>query len=329
MDISLIVCSFNGKERIRGTLDSLLKLHRDNLNVELVFVDNCSTDGVRDYVHSYWNNQGSPFDLKIIIENKSGLFFARKSGVLASNGKFLVFCDDDNQLERNFLLSVYQNLSERLEIGILGSTGTRELGVVFPNWFNDLQEFYAVGCKIKASRQVETVYGAGMAIRRDLMIDFYNLFYGKLTGRSGKQLSSGEDTEICLAIQWMGYSVFWQVDNTFVHAIPESRLNKSYCFKLVSAMAKSQLRIEGLRSIIYSKPFPYKKRFFRDILWIFWHAIHCFSNKRRTSYLVWVWYRYNFWKETLICYTQLPRFNAINYWINTKSELFTKYSKHS
>jgi len=329
IDFSIILCFYNAQSRLEKTLWYLSKLNIQGLSCELVLVDNNSTDGGLALTQQYWQSAGSPFPLVAVMEPTPGLSFARKAGVQKAQGAIVVFCDDDNWLNVDFIQSVAVDFKRDSKIAVVGARGLRVAGSKAPHWFESVEEFYAVGSRQANAGVVETVYGAGIAVRRDLLLDYYQLFKGVLTGRTGKQLSSGEDTEICLALQWMGYQIYSNPQNTFQHAIPEDRFTPSYVYRLVDAMAKSQLRIEGLRSIVYGVPFPFFKRGIRDLLWVLLYSYCLFLPKHRIWYSVWTRFRVQFWLEIARHRSNLTQYFQEKHWINTHSAVFTKYSKHS
>ena len=329
VDFSIIVCFYNAKTRLEKTIWHLSKLDIQNFSCELVLVDNNSQDGGMAYAQDIWKELGSPFPLLTVTEKIPGLSFARKAGVQQAQGNIVVFCDDDNWLIPNFIQSVAQDVHQFPTAAVIGAKGLRVEGLVTPNWFEHVQEFFAVGSKQRTPGFVETVYGAGIAVHRNLLLDYYALFKGILTGRTGAQLSSGEDTEICLALQWMGYQIYSNPNNTFQHAIPEDRFTKDYVFGLVKAMAASQLRIEGLRSIVYGVPFPFVKRGIRDFLWILQYSFCLLSPKKRIWYCVWARFRVQFWMEIVRNRANVSHYFQEKYWINTHSAAFTKYSHRS
>ena len=84
------------------------------------------------------------------------------------------------------------------------------------------------------------VYGAGVFIRKSAFeyiqnkgFSFYNL------GRTGKKLSSGEDSEMCLAFQIAGFSIWYDDSLKFKHYIEPNRLSKKYIKKLQKGMNES------------------------------------------------------------------------------------------
>ncbi len=103
--VSVVVCTYNGAGRIKSLLDSLKKQTYKNL--EIIIVDDGSTDGTSDIV----NKKYPQFKLEINEENK-GLGYSRKIGVDKSKGKIIVFTDDDCVADKNWIdeiVKCYQN----------------------------------------------------------------------------------------------------------------------------------------------------------------------------------------------------------------------------
>lgn len=253
--ISIIVCFYNSGNKLVNTLNYLKKIDISSvLNVELILVDNNSNDDSALII----NESLIDFDKytwKIVHESKPGLSHARLKGIKESKYEFLLFCDDDNWLETNYLSIGCAILQKDHRIAVLGGFGEPVSDVSLPNWFEHYKNFYAVGEQMPSSGLVRgarnVVYGAGMFVRKDAFnfivskgFNFYNL------GRTGKKLTSGEDSEMCLAFQIAGYKIWYEKSLTFKHQIVSSRLTLDYLKKLKNGMIDS----------------GYVSRFYRDYL---------------------------------------------------------------
>ena len=125
------------------------------------------------------------------------------------------------------------------KIGILGGQGEATFEVKPPKWFREVEKKYAIGQQGDDGKQsfVQTVYGAGMIVKSELYSKLENLNHKPiLTGRKGEQLSSGEDDELCLAAQLLGYEIHCNNELRFKHFIPKERLTKAYFSKLSKGM---------------------------------------------------------------------------------------------
>lgn len=97
--VSVVVCTYNGAGRIKSLLDSLKKQTYKNL--EIIIVDDGSTDGTSDIVKKY------PFK-RITHEgnNNKGLADSRNKGVEVSKGDIIVFTDDDCVADKNWIKEI-------------------------------------------------------------------------------------------------------------------------------------------------------------------------------------------------------------------------------
>ena len=84
---SIIIPTFNGASRIGNCLDSLVK-QTAGRNVEILVVDDGSTDNIANVVRGYSS-------LRLVSQANAGPASARNRGALEARGKILLFTDDD------------------------------------------------------------------------------------------------------------------------------------------------------------------------------------------------------------------------------------------
>lgn len=104
-DISVVLCSYNRKQSLLGTLESLAKSKtQSDVRWEVLVVDNNSTDGtdtaVRDFVRQGHEN------FRYIFEPRQGKGFALNSGVRAARGRIIAFTDDDAIVSQDWLTTL-------------------------------------------------------------------------------------------------------------------------------------------------------------------------------------------------------------------------------
>ena len=240
--ISIVVCTYNGKERIRPCLTSLMT-QENPPEYEIIVVDNASTDGTGDLVKSDLTFNFPSEAWSVIEEEKPGLLFARLAGLKAARYEWVLFCDDDNVLFPDFLFQSRQVLSQNSEIGVLGSHGIPEFLGPKPDWFERYSSSYAVGRQdvdTKKNRRLVHVYGACSIYRKKPLIDLFQQGYlPALIDRSGKTLLSGGDVEWCWLIQLLGYKIAYSDKIQFTHQLPASRLTWDYYIQLKKGISGS------------------------------------------------------------------------------------------
>ncbi len=232
--ISIIICCFNSASRISETLHAIFKLTvPDGMACELIVVNNNSNDNTAEVVERMvesFNRQS--FLFRLVNEERAGLSFARMTGIKSSTFKTVIFCDDDNHLNHNYLLKTVEILKRDSQIGIIGGWAKPKFSIPPGKWIVDFYTSMAIGPQARADGYVSWVYGAGMVLKKEI---FTKLEEKKikllLSDRSGNVLTSGGDSEICSLALFIGFKIHYSSDLVLMHAIPVHRLKKSHYMK--------------------------------------------------------------------------------------------------
>jgi glycosyltransferase involved in cell wall biosynthesis len=206
----------------------------DKFPFELIVVDNNCSDDTAKNAQNIWASLNKPFPLNIAYQPIPGLKHARDMGIGVAKYEYIVFCDDDNWLCNNYLISIFKIFETFSDVMIIGGVGEAVFEKKPPKWFFSLNGFgYAVGSEGRKTGFVESVYGAGMACRKSIFIKLgKSQFKSVLIGRKGNELSSGEDIELCILIRKLGYLIYLDTTLTFKHALSMNRLTWRYYLKL-------------------------------------------------------------------------------------------------
>ena len=106
--VSVIVPVYNVEQYLEECLESLLNQTLEN--IELIFIDDCSTDKSLDILeNSIKTHEGKGKIIKIIKhrENK-GVSFTREEGVKNAQGEWIIHCDADDIPERDMYEKLYR-----------------------------------------------------------------------------------------------------------------------------------------------------------------------------------------------------------------------------
>jgi glycosyltransferase involved in cell wall biosynthesis len=239
--LSIVICTYNGVERLLNVLEHINNLIiPTGLNYEVLIVDNASTDGTKDWIDitsvSYnWN-----FKLSVINESKPGLNFARLKGARNAHFDWILFCDDDNLLDSQYLKYWYHTIHDYSDVGAIGGCGIPLLDIPEPDWFNRYKHSYAVGSQqenIGYLKLGESLYGAGMFILKTPVLGLLDRGFNMvMSDRNGGNLCSGGDLEWCYLLQLSGWKLYYNEKMIFHHQISASRLLWSYYIKLKSGI---------------------------------------------------------------------------------------------
>ena len=100
--ISVIICCYNSSTLLPRTLEHLaLQDVPENILWELIIVDNNSNDDTAEVARKEWEKYKIDIPFKVVYESNPGLSYARQKGVKEASFELLLFCDDDNWLEKN------------------------------------------------------------------------------------------------------------------------------------------------------------------------------------------------------------------------------------
>jgi glycosyltransferase involved in cell wall biosynthesis len=237
--ISVILCTYNGAERLPETLRHLAQQEvNSHLPWEVIVVDNASTDGTAQVAEKCWQTHGGATALHIIVEPRPGKGHALTTGIRNSKYSYCLICDDDNRLETDYVRLAYRTMERHPEIGILGGHGTPAFETHPPAWFSRFQAKYGVGPQAPEPGclppEKHYVYGAGSVIRKTAYQTILDAgFPALLVGPAGgRQSGGGEDAELCHAMKLAGYRLWYDDHLRFSHFIPSCRLRWRYLLGL-------------------------------------------------------------------------------------------------
>ena|ERR1043165_1964091 len=249
--ISVIVCCYNSATRLPETLKHLLQQKTIGIDWEIIVVDNASTDNTYELSLQMLSAKLDPKNFKVVKEQEPGLINARKKGFSVCSYEYLLFCDDDNWMEQNYLQLGFSFMESNPNIAILGGWGTAAFENIKPAWFDKYEENFAVGLqtdKKEGLAKVDAVYGAGFIARRRLFDELDALgFKSLLSGRKGDKVTSGEDTELCLMARFLGYDIYATQQLKFKHLMTDGRMNWNYMKKLHRGFGRARVYLNAYR----------------------------------------------------------------------------------
>jgi GT2 family glycosyltransferase len=115
--VSAIVLTYNNLELTRDCLDSLEK-NSDDVELEIVVVDNASSDGSPAYLSSW---AASRPNVKLILNNNNRGFAAgNNQGLAVASGDYLVILNNDTVVTRHWAQRMVNHLRNDSRIGIIG-----------------------------------------------------------------------------------------------------------------------------------------------------------------------------------------------------------------
>lgn len=109
--ISIILPIFNVGPHLKGGIDSLLNQTIGKENLEIIMVDDCSTDGSGEIIDEY----AEKYDCCVAIhlpENTGSANGPRNRGIEESTGEYIMFLDPDDRYTEDCCETLYAHIKE-------------------------------------------------------------------------------------------------------------------------------------------------------------------------------------------------------------------------
>jgi glycosyltransferase involved in cell wall biosynthesis len=243
--ISVIICCYNSSKRLPTTLKYLCDQEAiEGLPWEIIIVNNNSSDNTPKVAEDLLVEFNCTVPFSIVHEKQAGLSYARNKGIETAQFSYVIFCDDDNWLAPDYIQNAYDLMENMPEVGVLGGQGKAVCECPAPIWLEAIPGIFAVGKPQKKTGYITAsngiLFGAGMVIRKaawNHLLSTNYTFY--LSDRKGKSLSSGGDSEICLALRLLGYQLYFDEKLVYHHFIPKERLKWEYVTKMAKGLGNS------------------------------------------------------------------------------------------
>ncbi len=265
--LSVIICTYNPRiDYISQVIKSLQSQTLPIQDWELLLIDNASDKLLSSEIDLSWHPSA-----RHIREEKLGLTNARLRGFREAIGDIFVFADDDNILDSDYLKNVVEILQKYLDLGAIGGKSIPKFEVTPEPWFSEVN--ISLGCRdfgdkiqidfwnqtstgiTQETRQYPKCapIGSGLVLRREAAEKYTQYVTGNslrlALGRTGKQLTSGEDNDIILTLLEAGWGVGYFPQLKLTHLIPAGRLTKDYLACLNRGISCSWVQVLDMHEI--------------------------------------------------------------------------------
>lgn len=224
VDATIIICTCNRAENLEGTLDAIGKCDlAPELSIELLVVDNGSTDGTRKVVDSFKTDR---LIVNYLFEPKRGKGNAYNAGIEAALGEILIFTDDDVRPAAGWLI---EHIKEYQKPDVSAVQGRIELEFSSPP--PDWMEAVHRGLLAETDMGPDVLFpylkhlvGANMSFRKEA---------ARATGPFCTLLGPGssgffDESEFSERLMKKGFLQLYQPAASVRHLIPASRLDFAY-----------------------------------------------------------------------------------------------------
>lgn len=295
--LSVVICTHNPRgDYFRRCMHALREQRLSHSQWELVVVDNRSDEAVADRVDLSWHPAA-----RTVREETPGLTAARLRGIRESMGDLLVFVDDDNVLDADFLEIAVLAAEERPFLGSWSGQCRPAFETPPPEWTRRywgnlvIREFdHDVWSNLP--RLPESMpCGAGLCVRRSVALHYLDLHESGRRSfqfdRNGKSLISGGDNDLAACACDIGLGVGLIASLKLTHLISPERLTEDYLVRLCEGIFFSAVILDHFRSSI-AELASYKVRWHEPVRALLARGPHrkiqfaCLRGRRRGLELV-------------------------------------------
>jgi glycosyltransferase involved in cell wall biosynthesis len=234
VEISIIIPTLNRANTLRITLDSILN-QRDLSNLEVIVVDNGSTDGTANLCKDFIDDQ--KLNLQYHYDSEPGLLTGRHLGSSVAKGNILCFIDDDVELYATWQQGVVDAFSDE-EVKLATGPSLPKYEINPPDW---LQYFWkdingGKSCdwlslidlgEEKKVINATSVWGLNFCIRKETFIALGGFHPDNVTAQFQIYQGDGE-TGLTLKAAALNYKSIYHPAIKVHHLISHERLQIEY-----------------------------------------------------------------------------------------------------
>ena len=212
--VSIIIVNWNSKDDLAECLNSLVKI--DYKNIEIIVVDNGSTDGSIELVEEY-----SRKIVLRLIKYRTNLGFAipNNDGFKKAKGEYILLLNNDTTVEKDFLTKLVSVLEKDEKIGVVqpkiifADSSLLQSGGSFLLYTGFLYHFgygkNPKAAKYRKQMEIFSANGACILLRRSVIeeVDLFDSDY----------FAYFEETDFCWRVWLAGYKILFVPNAAIYH----------------------------------------------------------------------------------------------------------------
>lgn len=210
--VSVVICTYNRSELLKECLESFTMQTIFPENLEFLVIDNYSDGKTRDVVTLF---QSRIPGLRYIVENNTGLSYARNKGIEESNYDWICYTDDDAKVHVDFLERLFY-MKDNFQFDAFGGMFYPWYRTAKPHWFpNDFGQLRMIRKTTGALEYGQSIAGGISAFKKEKLIEA-----GKFPtdiGMRGDIVGYGEE-DFVIKQMWqngcvIGFDPLWKMDH--------------------------------------------------------------------------------------------------------------------
>ena len=224
--LSVIVCTYNRSFWMRNCLESLVSQCRDESRIEVLIVDNNSTDDTRNAAEEYTSRLPN---FRYVLEQAQGLSHGRNRGYREARGELVAYIDDDARAHDDWIESIIQFFETHTQVTGVGGPYNAFSTVPIPDWFPREYGRRSLGNDTRAIRDDEWISGTNMIFRKQALEEIGGFDTG--LGMAGNKISYGEETNLVRRMRAKGMQINYCPTIVVDHVIMPYKLSLRWLLK--------------------------------------------------------------------------------------------------
>ncbi len=224
--VSVVIPTYNRSGLLRQTVSSLLAQTYPQDRIEILIVDNNSSDDTWSVIAEL---EAENSRVRGIREVRRGAHFARNTGALAARGEVLYFTDDDMLADDSLLTHIVEGFAADDKVASV-------TGKVLPRWDteppvwvlehlkNSLLSLNDLGEALMVTDEDPGIFSCHQAVLRDVFIRAGGFNPDTNAGR----FTGDNETGLNIKIRKLGYRFAYVGSSVTHHMIPASRMTQQY-----------------------------------------------------------------------------------------------------
>lgn len=235
--LSVGLCVYNKEKEVPRALESLAAQSIEKDLFEIIIVDNNSTDNTALVVKEFVNAHPE-LDIKFVKEMNQGVSHARNRAFAEAKGDYIVYFDDDEVAQKDWLQNFYDSILKHPTAVILAGKVTvkyddedfaKLADDYIDNWFANYEygdEEIVLTNELLEAKKIDYPIAGNMAVKIDY-IKKVNGFDIDL-GRSENLMLGGEETKLTKDAVDSGELVIYTPQSSVNHMVIKSRCSMDF-----------------------------------------------------------------------------------------------------
>ena len=292
MVLSVVICTYNRIRLLPFCLKSIVDQDYNGDEVEIILVNNNSTDGTYEYYKEF-AAQHPHIAFRYVDEEEQGLSNARNRGIKEAKGSYVAFVDDDAILRKDYFSNTLDFIQRHPNCPAFGGTIRVHFEGQPPRWenkyINSMFGYFHPSDQAFVFDRTNYPRGSNMIFKQSLLNEV-GVFDPKL-GRVKRGLQGNEEKDLFLRIYNAGHEVRFDPKLVVEHIAPVERTTIDFVRKQANGTGYSE-RVRTLDQGLLSY---LKKIGFEGMKWIATALLFAKYTLQLQPQKGWVLFRFRYW----------------------------------